>query len=146
MTVTMQLVKFTSLYSTNNTEWCATLPGSTGIVGTVGQSYMGFAQLALASKRPPHLKAMSVVSGFCWLWDNCTYRQGVLEVVKLQYYCREIKNKDFFVKYYNMLARDYLRKKGKPEEADALFGHFSKVLQENMGKKFSRHFLVLIFF
>ena len=44
-------------------------------------SYMGFSQLALGSKQPPHLKAMSVVSGFSWMWDNCIYKKGVFELV-----------------------------------------------------------------
>ena len=39
-------------------EWAASLPWSTGKVGTVGSSYDGFTQWELAHARPPHLVAM----------------------------------------------------------------------------------------
>ena len=39
-------------------EWAATLPESTGVVGTLGVSYMARTQWQLAPTRPPHLKAM----------------------------------------------------------------------------------------
>ncbi len=44
-------------------EWAARLPWSDGNVGTVGQSYLGLVQYLTAPQRPPHLKAMSPVSG-----------------------------------------------------------------------------------
>ena len=39
-------------------EWAAALPGSTGDVGTMGNSYDGWTQWELAHTRPPSLKAM----------------------------------------------------------------------------------------
>ncbi len=39
-------------------EWAARLPGSTGKVGTYGNSYNGWTQWALAPTRPPSLAAM----------------------------------------------------------------------------------------
>lgn len=39
-------------------EWCATLPGSTGKVGTFGNSYCGMTQWEMAPTRPPHLVCM----------------------------------------------------------------------------------------
>ena len=39
-------------------EWAASLPWSTGKVGTVGSSYDGWTQWELAHARPPHLAAM----------------------------------------------------------------------------------------
>lgn len=39
-------------------EWAASLPWSTGKVGTVGSSYDGWTQWELAHARPPHLEAM----------------------------------------------------------------------------------------
>lgn len=39
-------------------EWAATLPWSTGDVGTTGGSYNGWTQLELAHMQPPHLKAI----------------------------------------------------------------------------------------
>ena len=39
-------------------EWAARLPGSSGRVGTVGNSYDGWTQWELAHTRPPALKAM----------------------------------------------------------------------------------------
>ena len=41
-------------------DWIASQPWFNGCMGTFGASYMGFTQWALASTRPPHLKAMAV--------------------------------------------------------------------------------------
>jgi uncharacterized protein len=53
------------------TDWIAEQPWFNGSLGTYGASYMGFTQWALASTRPPHLKAMAValstsVRAFSW--------------------------------------------------------------------------------
>jgi len=52
-------------------DWIADQPWFDGNLGTFGASYMGFTQWALASTRPPHLKAMVValsasVRAFSW--------------------------------------------------------------------------------
>ena len=52
-------------------DWVARQPWFNGSLGTFGASYMGFTQWALASTRPPHLKAMVVglaasVRAFSW--------------------------------------------------------------------------------
>jgi len=39
-------------------EWCAQIPGSTGKVGTFGNSYCGMTQWEMAPTRPPHLVCM----------------------------------------------------------------------------------------
>ncbi len=44
-------------------EWLAKQPWSTGKVGTVGTSYMGWVQSAAATQNPPHLSAMWVNQG-----------------------------------------------------------------------------------
>ena len=44
-------------------EWLAHQPWSTGKVGTVGTSYMGWVQSAAATQNPPHLSAMWVNQG-----------------------------------------------------------------------------------
>ncbi len=44
-------------------EWLAEHPWSTGKVGTVGTSYMGWVQSAAATQNPPHLAAMWVNQG-----------------------------------------------------------------------------------
>ncbi len=44
-------------------EWLAEQPWSTGKVGTVGTSYMGWVQSAAATQNPPHLSAMWVNQG-----------------------------------------------------------------------------------
>ena len=41
-------------------DWIASQPWFNGRMGTFGASYMGFTQWALASTKPPHLKAMAV--------------------------------------------------------------------------------------
>ena len=61
-------------------EWAAGLPWSDGNVGTVGQSYLGLVQYFAAPQRPPHLKAMSPVSGPVTYFENCVYRRGVFEL------------------------------------------------------------------
>ena len=43
--------------------WIAAQPWFNGTLGSYGASYMGFTQWALASTRPPHLKAMAVAMG-----------------------------------------------------------------------------------
>lgn len=52
-------------------DWIATQPWFDGRLGSFGASYMGFTQWALASTKPPHLKAMAValstsVRSFSW--------------------------------------------------------------------------------
>ena len=52
-------------------DWIATQPWFDGRLGSYGASYMGFTQWALASTRPPHLRAMAValaasVRRFSW--------------------------------------------------------------------------------
>ena len=52
-------------------DWLAEQPWFNGTLGTFGASYMGFTQWALASTRPPYLKAMAValsasVRAFSW--------------------------------------------------------------------------------
>ena len=44
-------------------EWLAAQPWSSGRVGTVGTSYMGWVQSAAATQNPPHLAAMWVNQG-----------------------------------------------------------------------------------
>ncbi len=51
-------------------DWIASQPWFDGRMGTFGASYMGFTQWALASTKPPYLKAMAIASldfGACLL-------------------------------------------------------------------------------
>jgi putative CocE/NonD family hydrolase len=43
-------------------EWCAKQPWSSGKVGTIGQSYLGYDQWLAALQQPPHLAAMIVMT------------------------------------------------------------------------------------
>ncbi len=43
-------------------EWCAKQPWSSGKVGTIGQSYLGYDQWIAALQQPPHLTAMIVMT------------------------------------------------------------------------------------
>jgi hypothetical protein len=55
-------------------DWIIRQPWSDGTIGTFGASYLGFAQLALASTRPPQLKAMAIA-----VWGaerRAAYHQG----------------------------------------------------------------------
>jgi putative CocE/NonD family hydrolase len=80
-------------------EWAATLPWSNGVVGTVGQSYLGLVQYFAAPTRPPHLKAMCPVSGPVTYFQNCVYRRGIFEL-------------GWMLTYFAFMARNTLARKG----------------------------------
>jgi putative CocE/NonD family hydrolase len=84
-------------------EWAAALPWSNGNVGTVGQSYLGLVQYLAAPSRPPHLKAMSPVSGPVTYFENCVYRRGVFEL-------------GWMLAYFTFMARNTLERKGVYEQ------------------------------
>jgi len=84
-------------------EWAAELPWSDGNVGTVGQSYLGLVQYFAAPQRPPHLKAMSPVSGPVTYFENCVYRRGVFEL-------------GWMLAYFVFMARNTLERKGLYEQ------------------------------
>lgn len=84
-------------------EWAAGLPWSNGNVGTVGQSYLGLVQYFAATQRPPHLKAMSPVSGPATYFENCVYRRGVFEL-------------GWILAYFTFMARNTLERKGLYEQ------------------------------
>ncbi len=54
-------------------DWITRQPWSDGTIGTFGASYLSFTQLALASTRPPQLRAMAVA---VWGADRRAYSQG----------------------------------------------------------------------
>jgi uncharacterized protein len=54
-------------------DWIIRQPWSDGTIGTFGASYLGFTQFALASTRPPQLKAMAIA---VWGADRRTHYQG----------------------------------------------------------------------
>ena len=87
-------------------EWAARLPWSDGNVGTVGQSYLALVQYFAATTRPPHLKAMSPVSGPVTYFENCVYRRGVFEL-------------GWMLAYFTSLARNTLERKGLYEQQRA---------------------------
>ena len=80
-------------------EWAAALPCSNGVVGTVGQSYLGLVQYDAAPTRPPHLKAMCPVSGPVTYFQNCVYRRGVFEL-------------GWMLTYFTFMARNTLARQG----------------------------------
>src|SRR5579864_3671292 len=92
-------------------EWAAGLPWSNGEVGTVGQSYMGLVQYFAAPERPPHLKAMSPVSGPVTYFENFTYRRGAFEI-------------GWVLAYFAFMARDTLMRKGLYESERAKLDSF----------------------
>jgi putative CocE/NonD family hydrolase len=92
-------------------EWAAGLPWSNGEVGTVGQSYMGLVQYFAAPERPPHLRAMSPVSGPITYFENFTYRRGAFEI-------------GWVLAYFTFMARDTLMRKGLYEQERAKLDSF----------------------
>ena len=60
-------------------EWLGTQPWSTGKVGTMGDSYAGSDQSALATLNPPHLATMIVAVGASNYYHSSMRHNGVLE-------------------------------------------------------------------
>jgi putative CocE/NonD family hydrolase len=92
-------------------EWAAVLPWSNGVVGTVGQSYLGLVQYFTAPERPPHLKAMSPVSGPVTYFENFAYRRGGFEL-------------GWVLGYFASMARDTMMRKGVYERERATLDKF----------------------
>ena len=61
-------------------EWAAALPWSSGRVGTLGSSYLAAVQYAVLGLNPPHLRAMSPVSGPANAFTSAIFRRGVFEM------------------------------------------------------------------
>jgi putative CocE/NonD family hydrolase len=60
-------------------EWLGTQPWSTGKVGTMGDSYAGSDQCALATLNPPHLSTMIVAVGASNYYHSSMRHNGALE-------------------------------------------------------------------
>jgi putative CocE/NonD family hydrolase len=60
-------------------EWLGTQPWSTGKVGTMGDSYAGSDQCALATLNPPHLATMIVAVGASNYYHSSMRHNGTLE-------------------------------------------------------------------
>ena len=60
-------------------EWLGTQPWSTGKVGTMGDSYAGSDQCALATLNPPHLSTMIVAVGASNYYHSSMRQNGALE-------------------------------------------------------------------
>ncbi|MBI3247936.1 MAG: CocE/NonD family hydrolase [Deltaproteobacteria bacterium] len=93
-------------------EWAASLPWSDGNVGTAGQSYLGLVQYLAAPQRPPHLKAMSPVSGPVTYFEDCIYRRGVFEL-------------GWMLAYFVSMARNTLERKGLYEQQEAILDSYT---------------------
>jgi putative CocE/NonD family hydrolase len=61
-------------------EWAAGLPGSTGDVGTFGQSYDAMCQYLLLPLRPPHLRTAIPSTGPISYFDHGVYTSGALNL------------------------------------------------------------------
>jgi putative CocE/NonD family hydrolase len=61
-------------------EWIAAQPWSDGRVGTLGTSYMGWTQSALATQAPPHLRAMWVNQGGANAYTSTVRHNGAFEL------------------------------------------------------------------
>lgn len=95
-------------------DWIADQPWCDGTLGTFGGSYLGFTQLALASTRPPQLKAMALA-----IWGAArrayVYPGGAFSLDRLNWaYTIENQERPF------ALARNALGMKKKLEPA---YGH-----------------------
>ena len=80
-------------------EWAAALPGSSGTVGTFGQSYGAIAQYLAATQRPPHLRTCIPVSAYQLTFENYWYNAGALEL-------------SWLLSYFVNMAEDVLAAEG----------------------------------
>ena len=95
-------------------EWLGTQPWSTGKVGTMGDSYAGSDQSALATLNPPHLATMIVAVGASNYYHSSMRHNGALE-------------QRFLIYAFRMAATS------KEAEADpALKGALQQVLMEKV--------------
>ncbi|HEY0938275.1 MAG TPA: CocE/NonD family hydrolase [Trebonia sp.] len=85
-------------------EWAGTQPWSNGNVGLWGMSYYAVSQHAVASLRPPHLKAMIAIGTDTDLYEEVMYTGGILNEEFFPGWfahgivpavCGEVKAKDF---------------------------------------------------
>ena len=61
-------------------EWCADQPWCNGNVGMYGSSYHGATQMAAASARPPHLRAISPIQASSDYHEGRSYFGGAFEL------------------------------------------------------------------
>jgi putative CocE/NonD family hydrolase len=88
-------------------EWAAALPGSSGAVGTFGQSYGAIAQYLAATQRPPHLRTCIPVSAYQLTFENYWYNAGALEL-------------SWLLSYFVNMAEDVLAAEGDRASIAAL--------------------------
>lgn len=88
-------------------EWAAALPGSSGRVGTFGQSYGALSQYLAASQRPPHLVTAVPVSAYLGAFENYWYNHGALEL-------------SWTLSYFMNMAADVLTARGDVERKEQL--------------------------
>ena len=93
-------------------EWAAGLDGSTGEVGTFGQSYGAMCQYLVAPLRPPHLRTAIPVSGAVTYFQNCVYRGGPFEL-------------GWMLSYVISMALDTLAAQGRQDEIETLRGYLA---------------------
>jgi putative CocE/NonD family hydrolase len=81
-------------------EWASALPGSTGAVGTFGQSYGASVQYQAAVLRPPHMRTAVPISGNLHTFVNSVFHAGLFEL-------------RFYLSYFVNMAQDTLQREGK---------------------------------
>ncbi|MCC6446893.1 MAG: CocE/NonD family hydrolase [Armatimonadetes bacterium] len=86
-------------------EWLAALPPCDGRVGTLGASYLAFAQGATATQSPPHLAAMCHTFGYPHGYHSVR-QGGALDV--------------FWLSYFVMMAGDGREARSDPAVGEAL--------------------------
>ncbi|MEU3735165.1 CocE/NonD family hydrolase [Streptomyces sp. NPDC033538] len=110
-------------------EWAGVQPWSNGNVGLWGMSYYAVSQHAVASLRPPHLKAMIAIGTDTDLYEEVMYTGGILNEEFFPGWfkhgiapaaCGEIKAKDFLA---TAKASPF-----KDSDPEAIFGPRSEVL------------------
>ncbi|MFJ9060615.1 CocE/NonD family hydrolase [Streptomyces sp. NPDC102409] len=110
-------------------EWAGVQPWSNGNVGLWGMSYYAVNQHAVASLRPPHLKAMIAIGTDADLYEEVIYTGGILNEEFFPFWfekgiapaiCGEVDAKDFLA-----MARANPFKDSDPA---AVFGPRSEVL------------------
>ena len=117
----------------DSVEWAASLPDSTGNVGMIGASYLGFTQWAAAMQAPPHLKAIMPLVTWADTRDGVLWRDGALEIGTMAYWQITIIAFDQLLKRHAAAPEDRARALGMmAQQIDSLRtkGYFSLPLAE----------------
>lgn len=111
-------------------RWAARLAQCNGVVGSVGQSYLGLVQYLAAPNAPAELRAAAVVSGPITYFEDFIYRRGVFEL-------------GWMLGYFITMVRDSLARQGLYEEERARLDSYLEDPNQRFSPLTREHYLHL---